>query len=69
MEIVAKKPNKVFSLDKIDFEKQPRSQRVSDRTRADLRRKAAATSATSMTRPKPMLVDTGRWGLFRFDSG
>ena len=38
MEIVAKKTNKVFSLDKIDFEKQPRSQRVSDRTRADLRR-------------------------------
>ena len=38
MEIVAKKTNKVFALDKIDFEKQPRSQRVSDRTRADQRR-------------------------------
>ena len=38
MEITAKKTNKVFSLDKIDFEKQPRAQRVSDRTRADQRR-------------------------------
>ena len=38
MEISAKKTNKVFSLDKIDFEKQPRAQRVSDRTRADQRR-------------------------------
>ena len=37
MEITAKKTNKVFSLDKIDFEKQPRAQRVSDRTRADQR--------------------------------
>ena len=36
--ISAKKTNKVFSLDKIDFEKQPRAQRVSDRTRADQRR-------------------------------
>ena len=35
MEITAKKTSKVFSLDKIDFEKQPRAQRVSDRTRAD----------------------------------
>ena len=38
MEITAKKTSKVFSLDKIDFEKQPRAQRVSDRTRADQRR-------------------------------
>ena len=38
MEITAKKTNKVFSLDKIDFEKQPRAQRVTDRTRADQRR-------------------------------
>ena len=30
--------NGVVALDKIDFEKQPRSQRVSDRTRADQRR-------------------------------
>ena len=28
----------VLALDKMDFEKQPRSQRVSDRTRADQRR-------------------------------
>ena len=45
MEITAKKTNKVFSLDKINFEKQPRGQRVSDRTRADQRRAAEATSA------------------------
>ena len=38
MEIVAEKTNGVFALDKVDFEKQPRSQRVSDRTRADQRR-------------------------------
>ena len=39
MEITAKKTNcKIFALDKIDFDKQPRAQRVSDRTRADQRR-------------------------------
>ena len=38
MEITAKKTHRVFALDRIDFEKQPRAQRVSDRTRADQRR-------------------------------
>ena len=46
MEISAKKTNKVFSLDKIDFEKQPRAQRVSDRTRADQRRAGRSNFGT-----------------------
>ena len=38
LESTAKKINGLFSLDRIDFEKQPRAQRVSDRVKADQRR-------------------------------
>ena len=38
LESTAKKMNGLFSLDRIDFEKQPRAQRVSDRVKADQRR-------------------------------
>lgn len=49
MEISTKKTKKVVSLDKIDsidFEKQPRGQRVSDRTRADQRRAGRSNFGT-----------------------
>ena len=32
---MAKATNGIFALDRIDFEKQPRAQRISDRTKAD----------------------------------
>ena len=35
MESTAKATNGIFALDRIDFEKQPRAQRISDRTKAD----------------------------------
>ena len=38
LESTAKKINGLFSLDRIDFEKQPRAQRVGDRVKADQRR-------------------------------
>eukprot|EP00435_Cladocopium_sp_Y103_P056362 s1608_g19.t1 len=38
LERTAKMNNGIFALDKIDFEKQPRAQRVSDRVKADQRR-------------------------------
>ena len=53
MEITAKKTNKVFSLDKIDFEKQPRAQRVSDRTEQTNVELDEVTSETSRTLLRP----------------
>ena len=38
MESTAKATNGIFALDRIDFEKQPRAQRISDRPKADQRR-------------------------------
>eukprot|EP00435_Cladocopium_sp_Y103_P053643 s1992_g17.t1 len=38
LERTAKMNNGIFALDKIDFEKQPRAQRLSDRVKADQRR-------------------------------
>ena len=57
LESTAKKANGVFALDKINFEKQPRSQPVSDRTRADQRRGRSNFGNL----PPPTLVGTPSW--------
>ena len=65
MEITAKKTNKVFSLDKIDFEKQPRAQRVTDRTRADQRRAGRSNFGNLKDAAQ---THAGRYGKLGFKS-
>ena len=65
MEITAKKTNKVSSLDKIDFEKQPRAQRVTDRTRADQRRAGRSNSGNLKDAAQ---THAGRYGKLGFKS-
>ena len=67
MEITAKKTNKVFSLDKIDFEKQPRAQRVTDRTRADQRRAGRSNGNLKERRANSCWQIWEAW--FQVDSG
>ena len=65
MEITAKKTSKVFSLDKIDFDKQPRAQRVSDRTRADQRRAGRSNFGNLKDAAQ---THAGRYGKLGFKS-
>ena len=65
VEITAKKTNKVFSLDKIDFEKQPRAQRVTDRTRADQRRAGRSNFGNLKDAAQ---THAGRYGKLGFKS-
>ena len=65
LESTAKHTNGIFSLDRIDFEKQPRAQRISDRTRADQRR--AGRSNFAMVR-SAAATHAGRYAKLGFKS-
>ena len=65
LENTAKKTNGVFSLDRIDFDKQPRAQRINDRARADQRRAGRSNFATVRS---AALTHAGRYAKLGYKS-